>query len=461
MNKAIIKAIKKRVSQEQINRVHFLRALHAAIKYRFPARDMLVFGITGTKGKTTTCHMLASILEEAGYKVGLATTVSFQVGEDKWLNDTNKSVIAPMKLQSLLARMKSEHCDVAILEVTSIGLDQYRLWGIPFRYVGLTNIAHDHLDYHKNWDRYISAKLKLFQQRSNQTSVINIDDAAAEYFLANSKAKKKIGYSIESPTQHTLATDHVWADKIYSNMNGATFNMHTEDETVKVKLQLPGRFSVQNALCAAALASNLNLKLGTIAAGLEKLVSVPGRLERIETKKGFAVLIDYAHTPDSLEKLYSTMRPDVRGRMIAVMGSTGDRDRTKRPIMGALAARFCDIVLVTDEEPYTEDPMQIIEEVAKGVPRGRALYKPNQVVAQKQEKRIFKQDTQENGEGDWWWKIADRRAAIQQAIEMAKMDDMILVTGMGSQSYRIVGDQKESWNERAVVEEILAEKNLL
>jgi UDP-N-acetylmuramoyl-L-alanyl-D-glutamate--2,6-diaminopimelate ligase len=243
-------------------------------------------------------------------------------------------------------------------------------------------------------------------------------------------------------------------------MNGSSFNLHLGGEQERVRLQLPGLFSVENALCAASVCANLNLKIGTIVAGLENLDHVPGRLERIDSSKGFSVIIDYAHTPDSLEKLYSTLRPEVRGRMIAVLGSCGDRDKTKRPIMGALAARFCDLVYITDEEPYSEDPLQIIEEVSKGVPRGRALYKPSAAVAAKQEKNLFRKVSQD-GEGEWWWKIPDRRQAIEKAIEQCKLDDLVLITGMGSQNFKIVNGKQEPWNDRLVVESILKEKNLM
>ena len=459
MKKKIIAWIKKRVTQSQINTFHKYQAILANINYKFPAHGMVVIGVTGTKGKTTTCHMISSILTEAGYKVGMATTASLQVGDQINMNNTNKSVMAPHKLQALIREMRNAHCDVLILEATSIGLDQYRLWGIPFRYVGLTNMAHDHLDYHKNWENYQKAKMKLFGLKSVKVAVINADDPVSTDFIEYTSAKKIVTYSTLSSNIPEGATDHIYADKISSGISGAAFTVHCDNENEKISLQLPGIFSVENALCATAICLNMNLKIGTIAAGLNKLAHVPGRLEKIETKKGFSILVDYAHTPDSLEKLYSTLRPEVRGRMIAILGSCGDRDKTKRPIMGALAARFCDYVLVTDEEPYTEDPHSIIEEVAKGVPRGRALYKPSGFVAQKMPRPILKTGN-ENGENDWWWKIEDRAEAIEKAILMAKMDDLIILTGMGSQNFKIVGDQQIPWNDRKVVEEILLKLNI-
>jgi UDP-N-acetylmuramoyl-L-alanyl-D-glutamate--2,6-diaminopimelate ligase len=460
MAKRLTAWLRRRLRQEHINYLHLLRAVWANLRYGFPARGMLVFGVTGTKGKTTTCHFLASILEEAGYTVGMVTTVSFKIGEDIQMNDTNKSNVQPAQLQQLLRRMRDARCDAVILEATSIGLDQYRLWGIPFRYVGFTNLAHDHLDYHHNWEGYQQAKFRLFRRRGLRASAFNTDDPTGVLFLEKTTAKRKWSYSTVSPQPAAGATDHLFADRLSTNMQGSTFTLVAEQEQARVRLPLPGRFSVENALCAAALSLNLNLRLGTVVRGLEQAGRVPGRLERIDTKKGFSITIDYAHTPDSLEKLYATMRPEIRGRMIAVLGSCGDRDKTKRPIMGALAARFCDYVIVTDEEPYTEDPQAIIDEVAKGVPRGRALYKPSGTVAQKQPRTVFRKGN-ENGEGDWWWKVADRREAIAMAIDLCKMDDLVLVTGMGSQNFKIVGNRRVPWNDRQVVEELLREKNLI
>ena len=453
----LVKKLRGRISRRNINLYHKFRAVAATVKYGYPARRFITFGVTGTKGKTTTCHYLASILEEAGYKVAMATTVDFKIGEKTWLNEANKSSIPPQILQKFLKDAADAHCEVLILEVTSHGIDQSRVWGIPFHYVGFTNLSHDHLDYHGTMDTYRDTKLKLFKLKTVRAAAANVDDTVGQYFLENTPASRRWGFSIQHPETFSAATDHLFADKISANSSSSSFTLRTANEDWRVHLQLPGRFNIENALCAAALALNLNLRLGTVIAGLEKVSYVPGRLEKIESRKGFSVLIDYAHTPDSIEKLYSTLRPDVRGRMIAVIGATGDRDKTKRPIMGALAARFCDYVILTDEEPYDEDPVQIIEEIAKGVPRGRSLFKPNR---QDTTKRIFKEQS-ETGEGVWWWKMLDRRAAIDYALSLCKMDDVVLVTGMGAQTFKIVKGEKQPWSERAVIEELMHARNLL
>jgi UDP-N-acetylmuramoyl-L-alanyl-D-glutamate--2,6-diaminopimelate ligase len=455
--------IRPKLRREHLNALHKARAIFWNIRYRFPARGMLVMGVTGTKGKTSACHLVASILEESGFRVGMLTTSTFKVADRVWVNESNKSVLPPHKLQELLRSMRDARCDAVVIEVTSHGLDQHRLWGIPFRFVGFTNLSHDHLDYHGTMERYRDTKLRLFQWRSARAMAANADDPAGQYMLDHTKIPRRWSFSVESDVPYPSATDHLWASRVSASSTAASFVLHTALEQERVQLKLPGRFSVENALCAAALCANLNVKLGTIVAGLEKVERVPGRVERIETKKGFTVIIDYAHTPDSLEKLYSTLRPDVRGKMIAVLGATGDRDKTKRPIMGALAARFCDFVILTDEEPYTENPTAIIDELARGVPRGRSLFRPSQKEMQRREKekQIFKKDEEDSGEREWWWREPDRAKAIAQAIDLCKMDDVVLLTGMGAQTNRIVGEQAEPWSDRDVVEGILREKKLV
>lgn len=462
LSKNLKNAIRPHVSRRQINFFHKLEAMYWSARYRFPAKSMMVIGVTGTKGKTTACHYVASVLEEAGYTVGMATTVSFQIADKKWVNEMNKSVVAPKILQPLLAEMKEAHCNVVVLEVTSHGIDQNRLWGIPFRYAAFTNLSHDHLDYHESMEEYRDTKLRLFKNRGLRAMVANIDDEAGRYMIEHTTAPRRWSYTIEDNAAPKEATDEVSATKVSANSTSASFNLNYENESERVSLQLPGRFNISNALVAAGIGLNLNLKLTTIVAGLEKLARVPGRLEKIETKKGFTILIDYAHTPDSLEQLYSTLRPDVRGRMIAVFGATGDRDKTKRPIMGAIAARFCDQLILTDEEPYTEDPKTIIDEIAKGVPRGRTLFKASREQILKQEKQpVLKRPQDESGENIWWWKITDRKEAIRTAILRGKLDDVILITGMGGQTFKMVADGKVPWDERAIVEEILKQEHLI
>ena len=445
MNTTLKRILKPLVTPQTLIMYHWSRAAVGNLVFGFPSRGMLVIGITGTKGKTTSCHFLASILEEAGFRVGMATTVNFKIAGKEEVNNTNMSVTAPFALQRLLRKMRTAKCDVVILEVTSIALDQFRTLGIPFRYVGLTNITHDHLDYHKTWKNYQMSKLKLFLGR-RQMATVNLDDPSAELFLTKTTATEKWGYT-------TLDTQVKYERLRAESILDTSFQLCIEEQSVPVSLHLPGRFSIENALCAGSLALALGVSLRGVAIGLSKLERVAGRLEMIAAPSGFSVMVDYAHTPDSLEKLYATLRPSIPGRMIAVLGATGDRDTTKRPIMGALAARFCDLVFITDEEPYTEDPIAIIEEIAAGVPRGRALFKASAAVHRENHPKI--KALTSSGFGEWWWKITDRRAAITAAISVAQPGDLILVTGMGAQNFRKVGNKKEPWNDRQVIESLL------
>jgi len=405
---------------------HKLRGILAYYLYGRPSKRLRVIGVTGTNGKTTTCHLIAKILEEAGERVGMATTTTFKIGAKEWTNRTNMTTISPFALQKLLREMVQAGCSYAIVETTSHAISQYRNWGIRYYAVAITNVTHEHLDYHKNFKDYLETKLKLFQSFP-RVAVVNADDPNYELFLQFS-AGRHLTYS------QTKRADVV-ARKILPSSDGTVFTLVTPTVQTTIDLHLAGLFNVSNALCAAAVAYGLGIDIADIKRGLEEVKSIPGRMERVDCGQDFIVLIDYAVTPDSLEKLYSTLRPGVRGKMIAVLGACGDRDKTKRPIMGSIAGRFADIVVVTDEEPYTEDPKDIIEQVAKGVPRGSKSKKMKL--------------------GENFFKILDRREGIAKALSLAKRGDLVVITGMGAQEFRVVGNKKFPWIEREVIKEEL------
>jgi UDP-N-acetylmuramoyl-L-alanyl-D-glutamate--2,6-diaminopimelate ligase len=255
-----------------------------------------------------------------------------------------------------------------------------------------------------------------------------MDDPSWQKFLSFT-AQKHLTFSQARKADIT-------ARKVLPSSDGTIFTLATPTYQETIDLNLPALFNVSNALCAAAVCYGLGIESEAIKKGLEAVESVPGRLEKVEHGQDFTVIIDYAVTPDSLEKLYSTLRPGVRGKMIAVLGACGDRDKTKRPIMGSIAGRFNDYVVVTDEEPYTEDPNEIIEQVASGVSRGK-----------KDEKMIL---------GENFFKISKRRAGISKALEIAKKGDMVIITGMGAQEFRVVGNKKYPWSDKKVIEEELS-----
>lgn len=449
--------------------VHAARARLAAVRAGYPAKKLICIGVTGTKGKSTTVHLISSILRAAGQKVGHVSTVEFNINGEVEVNNTNKTNLPPHQLQGLLKRMVRAGCRYAVLEVSSHGIHQQRLFGIPFKVAVLTNMGHDHLDYHHTFKEYRDQKLRLFTLPSITTAVVNGDDSNAHHFLEATTANDRIVYTT-APTPPVTTKDAtvVTATHISLNPAGASFKLETDTENTAIRLHLSGQFNVYNALAAASVGLALNLKLGTIKQGLEAVPGIPGRMEQLDTNRGFSIIVDYAHTADSLEAIYQTLRPVVRGKLIAVFGATGDRDRTKRPIMGATAARYADYVILTDEEPYTEDPQAIIDEIAAGVPRGRSLFagrktsaRPRQEMKVKDVHQFLKRDHTTDGEHEWWWRIPDRREAITKAIDLAGFDDLIVVTGMGAQNYKIVGKEQLPWNDRAVIEEILTERKFV
>lgn len=406
---------------------HKFRGMLAYYFYGMPSKRMRVIAITGTNGKTTTCHLIARILEEAGERVGMATTTTFKVGPREWRNTTNMTSISPFGLQKLLHQMRKGNCTYAVVETTSHAIRQYRTWGIRYHAVAFTNVTHDHLDYHRNFEEYLETKTRIFKMKP-RLSVINFDDPSSDKFL-HFTAGKTLTYS---QTKRASIT----ARKILLSPDGTIFTLVLPNVQIIVNLKLPGAFNVSNALCAASLAYGLNINPEMIKKGLESIDNVPGRMEKVEMGQDFVVIIDYAHTPDALEKVYSALENGVRGKTIAVLGACGDRDKTKRPLMGSIAGRHADVVVVTDEEPYTENPEDIIEEVAKGVPRGS-----------KTRKMVL---------GENFFKEFDRRQGIARALSAAGRGDLVVITGMGAQEFRVVGNKHLPWNDKKATEEELS-----
>lgn len=433
-------------NQKTINVYHLVRAVLANVIYGFPAKKLKVIGITGTNGKTTTAHLVTSILEAAGQKVGMTTTINFKIGDVVTENNFKMTTVSPFLLQKMLKKMVAAGCDYVVIEVTSIALDQHRLWGIPFETVVFTNLTHDHLDYHGTMTEYRKSKEKLFDGRPT-LSVVNVDDEAADFFLRYT-ANRSLTYSINHQAS-------IMAKKLYAKPGGTDFVMLVGQRQASISLPLPGQFNVHNALAAAAVGLGLGIPLETVIIGLHQVKSVAGRMEVVDAGQGFTVIVDYAHTPDALQKVYETIKPTVRGKLISVLGATGRRDKTKRPLLGALAGKYADYVFVTNEDPYDEDPLAIIDEVADGVPRGRP--KTGRYKVKKAEENTddvtFKY--KETGEDLWWWRVPDRKEAIAKALEMARPQDVVLVTGKGAEKVMAVGNKLVPFSDKAVLEELL------
>lgn len=416
------KLISKLLTQQTKNKFHKLEAQMACFKNGYPAKKIKIIGVTGTKGKTTVCNMIASVLDEAGYKNAMETTINTKIG-DKVIAHTTKVrwVTTPPAdvVQDFLKKAVKAGCEYAIMEVTSQAIDQNRVYGIKFDTLVYTNLSHDHLDYHKTKEAYLNAKMKVFKDNPQAKFVINADDANWNKFHSLPGSEKFL-YSVKKMIDHGVV-----ARKILTSPNGVTFTAAHDDGQNIINLKLPGIFNVQNALATICVGLALEISPEKIKSGLEKISLVPGRMETIKVskKQDFTVIVDYAHNPDSLKNVYETIEDGMKntgGKMIAVLGATGRRDKTKRPIMGALAGHYADFVIFTDEDPYDEDPTEIMEQVAEGIHRG----------AKKKHQWHLNRN---------YWKVIDRAQAIHKAIKEANKNDVIIVTGKGAEEVMAVG----------------------
>jgi UDP-N-acetylmuramoyl-L-alanyl-D-glutamate--2,6-diaminopimelate ligase len=418
---------------------HKAWAILANIIYWFPGRKLYVIGVTGTNGKTTTVSFIASILEEAGYKIGMTSTVHFQVGLKKWLNKTKMTVPGHFFFPRMLCQMVRASCQYAVLEISSHALHQYRTWGVPFDATVITNLTHDHLDYHRDFNDYRITKGRLFanlskslrKPNSQKVSVINADDKEAWYF-AQFWAEKKYAYTL---TSKDIGIPCVKASGIKFKAKKTSFVLNSPIGKINISLNLIGKFNVANACAAAAFALSQDINLSVIKKGLGKIKGVSGRMEEVDERQKFKVIVDYAHTPDAFSKVFASIRPVVANKIISVFGATGDRDREKRPILGEIGAHFSDYIILTLEDPGSEDPEKIIKEIEPGVIKeGKIL-------------------------GKTYFKIVNRRKAIKKAFELASKDDIVLLLAKGHEQVMQMRGKKVPWDDRKVAHELL--KNLL
>lgn len=417
--------LKKKIPQHSPLRLfyHKVMAVLAATYYRFPGGRMTVIGITGTNGKTTTCHLVFDILREAGFKVGMLTTADFQIDDQIFMNNFKMTTLPPFKFQKLLRWMADRGCQYAVVEVTSHAMDQSRLWGVSVDMAVFTNLTHDHLDYHTSEEEYVKAKGKLFgllnftKRKPNvpKISIINADDPQASYF-EQFVADRTYLYGFNRGSYQALAPVCL--------ASGSRFVLKVPNDQVEIELSLPGKFNIENALAAATVCVALQINLQTIQHALSKARSVPGRLERISEGQKYHAIVDYAHAPDSLEKLLSMFRGLTPKRLILVFGATGDRDRTKRPIMGQIADKYADEIILTDDDPYTENNLAIIAEVAAGINRT---------------------------EGVHFWKIPNRRQAIGTGLAIAREGDTVIVAGKGCEPFQVVGKKHIPSDDRQII----------
>ncbi len=413
------------VPQGTKNIYHLVRAVLANVWYRFPAHRLKVIGVTGTNGKTTTSQFIARILERAGSpssdfggvkkKVALASTINFQIGDRVWVNASKLTTMSSWQLQKFLREAVDEGCEYAVIETSSHALDQNRVWGIPYEIAVMTNVTREHLDYHKTMAEYRAAKCRLF--RLAHKAVVNLDMEEPQFFCDSDK-KQVFTYSTKNPQAHLLATD------VSLDFKGTEF---TVDDT-RFHLHIPGLFNIENALAALGVARLLEIDFAVAQAALESVMGVPGRMELVPNHMNADILIDYAVTPDAFEKLYASVLPlKIPGsKIIHVFGACGERDRGKRPQMGEIASSSADIIILTNEDPFYENPEQIIDDIEKGVTK-------------KKDKNYFR--------------IFDRREAIRKALSLAEIGDIVLITGKGAEVTMALGDTRIPWSERHVIEE--------
>ncbi|MBO8433993.1 MAG: UDP-N-acetylmuramoyl-L-alanyl-D-glutamate--2,6-diaminopimelate ligase [Tyzzerella sp.] len=369
--------------------------------YGRPSERMNVIGVTGTNGKTTTTFLVKSVLDKIGHKTGIIGTIENRIGDR--IIATERTTPESLELQELFKTMADEGCQDVVMEVSSHALDLHRVDDIRFNVGIFTNLTQDHLDYHVTMENYKKAKGLLFERCL--ASVVNIDDEAGEYMVSVSKGKV-ITFAIDKNADLKAEDIHISAD-------GVEFKLEYDGKEYPVSLNTPGKFSIYNALGAIGACILMGIDMDTIISGLKENKGVNGRFQTVRSKRGFNAIVDYAHTPDGLENILKTAKEFVKGRIITVFGCGGDRDRTKRPIMGEIAGIYSDYCIITSDNPRTEDPAQILDDVEPGTKKSGCEYT----------------------------KIVDRGEAIKYAIDMAKEGDVVIVAGKGHENYQIFADK--------------------
>lgn len=384
-----------------------------------PTHRLNMVGVTGTNGKTTTTYLCKAILEAAGAKVGLIGTVAYLVGDER-ITATHTTPGA-LELQALFRKMADIGVETVVMEVSSHALALDRIAGCAFGTAVFTNLTHDHLDFHADMEDYFRAKLRLFEGLDpSARAIVNLDDSYGERIVAALPNTQAWTYAIDRQAD-------LRAESVQVSLAGVRFTARTPAGTVSLQSPLVGRHNVYNILAAVGVGLRQGIALPAIATGIARLANVPGRFERVEAGRPFTVVVDYAHTEDALFRLLTTAQAVKTGRVITVFGCGGDRDRGKRPKMGRVAALYSDMVVVTSDNPRTEDPAAIIREVERGVREGM----------------------RERG-GGGYVVYADRRAAIGEAVRMARPGDLVLIAGKGHEDYQVIGQTKHPFDDRIV-----------
>lgn len=384
--------------------------------FNHPERKLKIIGITGTNGKTTSTFMLKSILESAGKKVGLIGTIANYIGDKKLKSE--RTTPESLELFKLFDDMVKENIDYCVMEVSSHSLELNRVHGIEFSSGIYTNLTQDHLDFHETFENYFNAKAKLFKCSKN--IIINVDDKYSDRLIK--KFGSTITYSIDG--KGDLNATNL---KVFSK--GVSFKLNYKGASYDVNINIPGKYNVHNALGCIGAALCEGFTINEVIRGIESLLAVPGRCEIVTHKSSleYDIVIDYAHTPDGLENILKTAREFTEGKLICVFGCGGDRDKTKRPLMGEIGSNLCDIAVVTSDNPRNEEPMDIINDILKGIKKDNYSVEEN------------------------------RREAIKMAMKIAKKGDVVVIAGKGHEDYQVIKDKVLHFDEREVVQSLIKE----
>ncbi len=408
---------------------HLVEAFIFNLINGFPARGIKVIGVTGTNGKTSTAYMVHRMLQESGYKTGLMTTVAWGVGDDINAQIHHYTNVPLPEMMQRLKKMRAAKVDWLVLETTSQALAQNRVWGIPYSVAVMTNVTHEHLDYHKTFERYRDAKRKMFKLANRnrnglQTGIINADDPSSELFMQD--VKQAITYGV--------GDGNICATDIQSTPSGSEFKVQTKGAELNIKTKLPGSFNVYNSLAVVGVGLALGLKPEQIEKGIAALDGVAGRMTNIEEGQDFDVIVDFAHTPDSFELLFKDFKSVVEGKLIVMFGSAGRRDEGKRAVMGELAGKYCDEVILTEEDDRDIDGNEILNQIAEGAEKAGKV----------RDKDLFL--------------ILDRTEAINFTLGRASKGDTVLLLGKGHEKTIERDDRADPWDEVATTRAVL--KNL-
>jgi UDP-N-acetylmuramoyl-L-alanyl-D-glutamate--2,6-diaminopimelate ligase len=403
----------------------------AAEVFEHPTRKLKLAAVTGTDGKTTTVHLVSDVLEAGGERTGFATTVDFKVADHLWANDTRQSTQEAVEIQEFFAELLVAGGTWGVLEATSHALALRKLRGCEVDIAVFTNLSPEHLDFHGTLQSYLESKGILFDMLGQgtdkgvpKTAVLNADDPHWQYLVSRAAGATVITYGIDAHAD-------VQGTVLAADANGSRVRVEARGEAVEIALPLVGRFNVQNALAAIAAGVAAGVPLAKARDALQRAKPVRGRMERVDCGQPFSVIVDYAHTPESLDKVLALLRPLTKGRLIALFGSAGERDRTKRPRLAEVAAKHADFFVITQEDPRLEDPAAILSEIEAGATAAGKTAGVEYVV------------------------IDDRREAVGEAMRRAQPGDTVLLAGKGHEGSIIVGEEKRPWDEAAAARDAL------